>query len=89
MMAWGRKCSEWDDSVDHANLRPFDYGDIPEDAFVMTTWHDHDSLKEVFWYSENTAFHPSLELDQTYIIHIAPHAQSTLLLQEFHDAQKE
>lgn len=41
MLAWGLKCSEWDDSVDHANLEKFDYGDIPDEDFVMTTWHEN------------------------------------------------
>src|SRR5262245_34396577 len=39
MMAWGRKCSDWDTSVDQASLAIFGYGKIPESEFVMTTWH--------------------------------------------------
>jgi len=47
MMAWGRECSAWDDSVDKANCERFDCGDIPDGQFVMTTWHDDDSLEDV------------------------------------------
>lgn len=49
MMAWGKDCSGWDDSDDFANLEEFDSGDGPEDKFVMTTWHENEPLKEVFW----------------------------------------
>lgn len=87
MMAWGRKCSEWDDSVGDANSRVFDYREIPDDKFVMTTWHDRDSLKDTFWYSAHAAVHPSLDLDETYIIHIAPIGRSEELLQLFREAQ--
>jgi len=71
MMAWGKNCSSWDDAVDLANLEEFDYGDIPEDKFVMTTWHDDEPLKEVFWFSKNSAFHPTIELPNTLILHLA------------------
>ena len=58
MMAWGRKCGDWDTSVDLANLAMFDYGEIPDDDFVVTTWHENESLQETFWFSEQCAMHP-------------------------------
>jgi hypothetical protein len=70
MMAWGIKCSSWDDSVDIANLEQFDYSDIPEDKFVMTTWHEDEPLNEVFWFSKNSAFHPTVGLKHTVLLHI-------------------
>jgi hypothetical protein len=87
MMAWGRECSKWDDSVDCANLSLFDYGEIPEAEFVMTTWHEQDSLGDVFRISAHAAGHPSLELHQTFIIHVAPHERSAALLQALREAQ--
>ena len=48
MMAWGPGCSSWDDSVDWANIESFESGDIPEDRFVLTTWHEGQSLEEAF-----------------------------------------
>jgi hypothetical protein len=89
MMAWGLRCSEWDDSVDLANLRGFDFGEVPEDEFVMTTWHETDSLHETFWFSERVAMHPSLNLEQTYVIHISPNERATDLLQIFRAAQND
>ena len=46
-MAWGLDCSLWDDSVDYANIEKFGDGGIPDDQFVMTTWHTDDTLEEV------------------------------------------
>jgi hypothetical protein len=73
MMAWGINCSSWDDSVDHANLEEFDYGDIPEDRFVMTTWHDGATLGEVFTFAKTCAKPKSdnVELQETVLLHIS------------------
>ena len=89
MMAWGRNGSDWDTSVDLANLRAFDFGEIPDDEFVMTTWHNDESLQETFWFSERVAFHPTLDLEQTYIIHISPNERAAELLLVFRAAQNE
>jgi hypothetical protein len=88
MMAWGLNCSDWDDSVDYANLDAFDYGDIPDDASVMTTWHEQWSLQEVFEFSELWARHRSLELERTYLIHISQDESSAQLLKTFRDTQE-
>jgi len=86
MMAWGKKCSTWDDSVDHANLAEFSYRDIPEDRFVMTTWHAKEPLKEVFWFSKNCADHPVVELLNTLILHVSSYSREKELLSEYADA---
>src|SRR5690606_27385773 len=88
MMAWGKDCSAWDSSVDEANLVQFDYGEIPEDDFVMTTWHANEPLEEAFWFSQFCAMHPSLELEKTYIVHISPEAREAAMLQAFAAAQE-
>jgi hypothetical protein len=89
MMAWGQKCSDWDSSVDEACLAMFDYGEIPEDGLVITTWHENESLQETFWFSERCAMHPSLELERTYVVHIAPEGRAAELLKTFRAAQEE
>jgi hypothetical protein len=89
MMAWGQKCSDWDSSVDEANLAMFGFGEVPDDDFVMTTWHENEPLHDVFWFSERSAKHPSLELEGTYIIHIAPESNAVDLLNAFRAAQQE
>lgn len=70
MLAWGKDCSSWDDTVDEANLERFDYGDISDEETVVTTWHEDDDLEEVFWFSKNRAKHPVLDLNDTLLIHI-------------------
>ena len=70
MLAWGLECSSWDDSVDYAILEKYDYGDIPDDKFVMTTWHENESLQEVFCFAKNGAFHSDVELEKTLILHV-------------------
>jgi hypothetical protein len=71
MMAWGTDCSLWDDSVDYANLDKLECGDIPDDSFVMTTWHPSEPLEEVFWFCEYTARHSTVDLDRKILIHIS------------------
>ena len=70
MMAWGSGCSSWDDSVDMANLEAYNFGDIPEDSFIMTTWHDDEKLEEVFEFANLSAHHPSIVLEDLIIIHV-------------------
>ncbi len=70
MMAWGEDCASWDDSVDLANLEGFDFGEIPDDEFVMTTWHENEPLRQVFWFAKEVANHPAVKLDNFLILHI-------------------
>ena len=71
MMAWGHDCTSWDDSVDIANLEAFGYGDIPCDRDVLTTWHNDESLGEVFDFCKRHAKHPVVELPRVLLLHIA------------------
>jgi hypothetical protein len=87
MMAWGKKCGDWDSSIDEASLAVFDSGETRSDDFVMTTWHENESLQETFEFSERYAMHPSLALERIYLIHIAPESRATELLNTFRAAQ--
>jgi hypothetical protein len=71
MLAWGKDCGAWDDSVDEANEEAHAYDGIPDEAFVVTTWHDDEDLEEVFWFTKYRAAHPTLALDRAVIVHIA------------------
>ncbi len=71
MMAWGAQCSDWDDSVDTANLEAHDFGEIPDKDFVMTTWHESEPLREVFEFSKLSASHPTERLGHTVLLHLA------------------
>ena len=85
---WGIDCEAWHDSVDWANIDAFDFGDIPDQNFVMTTWHTDAPLSEVFWFAENCATHPTVELCETVVIHVAEEAQASRILQAYRDAQE-
>jgi hypothetical protein len=73
MMAWGIDCSMWDDDVDYADLEAHDYGDIPDDKFVMTTWHDKWPVSEVFAFAKRDARPKSdkLEFRDTILLHVS------------------
>lgn len=86
MLAWGLDCSLWDDSVDHANLAAFHYGDVPDDRFVMTTWHANESLSEAFWFAAHGATHPDVELTRTLIVHISQAERRAQLLAAYQEA---
>ena len=86
MMAWGKECSTWDDSVDTANLEIFNYKNIPDDKFVMTTWHEDELLKEVFWFSKHSADHPEIEISSTLVLHISNQDENPELTIEYHSA---
>ena len=86
MVAWGTNCSSWDDSVDEANLEEFEYGEIPEDKFVMTTWHSDDPLREALWFAKNNALHPKVDLSRTVLLHIAPQGREVELLEAYAEA---
>ncbi|MGV7222123.1 MAG: DUF7684 family protein [Nitrospinales bacterium] len=70
MMAWGQNCGTWDDSVDMAVLEKWNFGDIPDEEFVMTTWHESEPLEEVFYYGKNDATHSIVEIKNVLILHI-------------------
>ena len=71
MMAWGKECSSWDDSVDWATIDYWEGKKVPDSKFVMTTWHDDETLEEVFWFSKSAAIHPDAEIDNSLVLHIS------------------
>ena len=70
-MSWGINAEEWHDAVDEANLKEFNFGKIPEGRFVMTTWHHDEPLREVFWFAKLNAFHSTVTLERTLILHVS------------------
>jgi hypothetical protein len=73
MLAWGRDCSSWDDSVDYANLEAFNYDDIPAERQIMTTWHEDESLREVMNFAKHNmvAMSDDVEIKETVLLHIS------------------
>lgn len=53
----GHDCSRWDDSIDEALLASDPNFSPPDERFVMTTWHENESLDDVaFFFRRNTSF---------------------------------
>ncbi|MBX9626749.1 MAG: hypothetical protein K2X82_23310 [Gemmataceae bacterium] len=53
----GYDCPRWDDAIDWAHLGTDPDFTPPDERFVMTTWHEHDSLEEVAYFLRwTTAF---------------------------------
>ena len=85
-MAWGHDCASWDDAIDIANLEQFDWGDIPEDHFVMTTWHANQSLADAFSFCKRFAIHRAMQLRNTVLLHIADRGDSAKVLKSYAEA---
>ena len=88
MMAWGIDCTAWDDSVDYAHLEKYDYHyeQIPEDDFVITTWHDNVPLGEFFRSAKGEFAHPDFELKRTIILDIAKENRSAEIVETYMEA---
>lgn len=83
MMTWGEDCASWQESIGLANLETFSSEEIPDDRVVITTSHEDEPLKEVFWFSKHTAIHPCCVLDNTVLLHLAPVGREQDLTDEF------
>jgi hypothetical protein len=82
-MAWGPQGTNWDTAIDEANLEKNNFGEIPEDKFVMTTWHDNESLEEVFWFCKNISYHSTVALHRTLLLHISAVPTEYAFLQRY------
>ena len=86
-IAWGTDCEAWHDDVDEALLVAFDFKEIPDDRHIMTTWHNDKPLSEAFWFAGFCALHPTVDLDQTLVVHIAPEEREAEILRTYAEAQ--
>ena len=86
MMAWGIECGIWDDIVDEKNCYDFNFKGVPEEKDIMTTWHNNQSLIELFYFSKNLAKHPCIELKNTIIIHVSEEDKFRELMKKYEKA---
>ncbi|MCJ8159400.1 hypothetical protein [Sphingomonas sp. LaA6.9] len=86
-IAWGVACEAWHDTVDWTVLEAFDFGDIPDDRFVMTTWHDKEPLPDALWFAGNCASHPDVDLAETVILHVACEDRRAATLELYRESQ--
>lgn len=86
-IAWGVACEAWHDTLDWTVLEIFDFVKIPDDKFVMTTWHDKEPLSEALWFAGNAASHPHVELADTLIVHVAREPRRSAILDIYSRSQ--
>ncbi len=86
MMAWGKDCSSWDDSVDYANIEQFENQEIPPRSFVMNTWNEGESLYEVFKFCKYFAIHEVKNLKDTLLLHISKTDMSETITRAYESA---
>lgn len=86
MMAWGRDCILWDDSVDWASIEASG-GEVADEALVMTTWHDDEPLAETFWFAAHCADQGHVELRHALIIDIGALDRRAELLAAYEQAR--
>jgi len=80
LIPWGRDSSTWDEPIEDAMMDEFTGEDSPDDKSIIFMGGYNESLREVFWFSKNRAFHPAVELKNTLILHIASENRELELL---------
>ncbi|MFM1977292.1 MAG: hypothetical protein RL145_2138 [Pseudomonadota bacterium] len=83
-MATGVECETWHDCLDWANLNACDGHEIPQESFVMTTWHADEPLSEVLWFAYAAAEHPVVSLEETLLISVGEQPPSLDVLALYH-----
>ena len=83
VMAWGTGCEDWHDSVDNAYLVHHDFGEVADEHFMLTTWHDSEPLKETFWFAAACASHPTIDLPMITLLDIAPEPRGDEILAQY------
>jgi hypothetical protein len=83
MMAWGENCIAWAESVQRANRIAFSTPEIPDQSLVITTSHEVEALKDIFWYAKHTAMHPCFKLDNILLLHISTSEDEQKICAEF------
>ena len=85
--SWGVACEEWHDAVDWALLETFHFAEVPEERFVMTTWHENETLNDAFWFAHHSAHHDCLVLNHTVILDLSSTDREQNLIKQYHDAR--
>lgn len=86
MIAWGKECALWDDVVDWCHMEKYDFGDYPEDSFLITVWFTDWTLEGVFEFAKVHVEHPTVELRHTVLLHISATPDDETILKKYADA---
>lgn len=88
VMAWGKTCDVWYDSIDCAQMERFPHTGIPSDEIVRISWHEGETLDKVFWFARTYPHHHSVELRHSFIIHISPKSAAKEMIARYMSAQQ-
>jgi hypothetical protein len=88
-VATGVECETWHDCLDWANLKAFEFREIPTESFVITTWHADETLEEVLSFAYAAAEHPAVSLEETLLISVGGQPPSLDLLALYHSVAEE
>jgi len=64
-------------------MKKFDFNEIPDEQFVMTTWHENELLNEIFWSAKNNSNHGAVNINNTLLLHISSHNRETEYLAQY------
>ena len=83
---WGIECNDWSDALLRAMHEVF-IDEVPDEHFIMTSWHDDESLKSAFFYLGACAYlsYTDVELENTLLLHIGGENKEQEILEEYHN----
>ncbi|MCW5556848.1 MAG: hypothetical protein KIT22_03265 [Verrucomicrobiae bacterium] len=70
----GHECSSWDTSVDMAYLATDKHFSPPDETFVMTSWHERRSVKDVMLFGLMCTNFDDHEFTRYLVLSIGPRA---------------
>ena len=85
-MAWGIDCSLWDDSVDWAFLALYEYGDYPEDQFVMTSWYEGETLQETLAFAKSCTNYSNVDLQDILVLDFSKQERGAFIEESYRKA---
>lgn len=68
----GVACSSWHDAVDWAFLQTDPNYSPPDERFIMTTWHERESVSEVVWFALNNAWFDDFVPERFLFVLLSP-----------------
>ena len=64
-VCWGPDCERVHDIIDEVSSNPLGVFGIPDEACIMTTWHDSEPFDEALWFFLTTAWPDEHYFDST------------------------
>jgi hypothetical protein len=68
----GVACSDWHDAVDWAFIATDPNYDPPDERFIMTTWHERESVSDVVWFALNNTWFDDFVPERFLFVLLSP-----------------